>query len=92
MSVQATAIDTISAGTYRNLVLVTADNHGVIKDTADVEVREGEVLGFSTIPSTGGSPVGIMQFGASFLLFIAGLILICDPRRILRARGLLVSA
>ena len=44
--------DTLPA-IYRNVAIADADNADPVDDTADVEVRIGEVLGFEEIPETG---------------------------------------
>jgi hypothetical protein len=59
----------------RNVAIARATNHRTIEDVADVEIRQGEVLGFSTIPQTGSSPHALRRFFAlaGMSLFVASI-------------------
>lgn len=76
---QAHSAPNIAPGTYRNLVAARADNHDAIRDTANVEITNREILGFVALPKTGApfDPVAHILF--SLMLFVGGALLVCNP-------------
>ena len=68
------------AGIYKNVASAQASNYGVVQDDADVEIRTGSVLGFTTLPPTGGNEV--VQLYLLLLVLCAGILLIFYPKNV----------
>src|SRR3989344_1881358 len=64
----------VASGVYTNTASVNAANFATITDDANVEVRQPQVLGFSTLPNTGGATqsglFGGMILAISLMLMI----------------------
>jgi len=81
---QARVAQDLIPAIYRNVASVKADNHGSMKDTADVEIRAGDVLGFAELPATGGNLLAspFIRIGLTLLIMLLGIALLVDVKRL----------
>ena len=61
----------VAPGVYSSTASAFGSNHSlVVGPKADLEVREGEVLGFTTLPETGGAQGALVTYGFITLILL----------------------